>query len=180
MTSASDGTGPCADSSTTPCLRMKARAWREVIAMICFRRLHPITRHTVGDRRPVLPIRCWRAGLHAKSALHYCGRHSRHRRRLCAAMGRASRRHDRGYRCVRQRQRRADDVRSHSDLTHGGHTGRSHRRDWPVRSREGAGRSAENRWDRQIPRSWSRRLPCAFAGGKRAGGLPAVWRDHGR
>lgn len=34
MTSTSDGTGPCAASSTMPCLRMKARAWREVIAML--------------------------------------------------------------------------------------------------------------------------------------------------
>jgi uncharacterized membrane protein len=38
MTSASDGTGPSADSSTTPCLRMNARARREVIATLCCRR----------------------------------------------------------------------------------------------------------------------------------------------
>src|SRR5438128_2658085 len=33
MASASDGTGPCAASRTTPCLRMNASAWREVSGM---------------------------------------------------------------------------------------------------------------------------------------------------
>ena len=38
MTSASHGANICAASSTTPCLRMNARAWREFIATLSFRR----------------------------------------------------------------------------------------------------------------------------------------------
>jgi hypothetical protein len=68
MTSTSDGTGPSADSSTTPCLRMNARARREVIATFCFgqpnykwkgRGLGPAL-----PFQPSLPLRtAWRAEL---------------------------------------------------------------------------------------------------------------------